>query len=83
MIKKAVIRLQLGYYALREARPGDLRDRGATAVEYALIVSLIAVAIVALVATLGETIAGIFTNTNNQIVNNQPGGGGNPPPPAG
>lgn len=36
-------------------------DRGATAVEYGLIVVLIAVVIAAVVATLGNTIAQAFT----------------------
>jgi len=36
-------------------------DRGATAVEYALIVSLIAAAIFATVFTLGQTVLGLFT----------------------
>ncbi|MGO8956350.1 MAG: Flp family type IVb pilin [Streptosporangiaceae bacterium] len=36
-------------------------DRGATAVEYGLLVALIAGAIIAVVATLGTTIAGWFT----------------------
>ena len=36
------------------------REKGATAVEYALIVALIAVAIIAAVLALGGGIAGIF-----------------------
>ena len=67
MINKAVIRLHIGYRSLRDAVLERERDRGATAVEYALIVSLIAVAIVAIVTTLGDTIAGIFETTNEQI----------------
>ncbi len=39
-------------------------DDGATAVEYGLIVALIAGAIIAVVATLGTTIAGWFNNIN-------------------
>jgi pilus assembly protein Flp/PilA len=45
------------------------RDRGATAVEYGLIVALIAAVIVAIVATLGQTILNAFTNTNTGITN--------------
>ncbi len=37
-------------------------DRGATAVEYGLIVALIATVIVASVAVLGTTVAGWFDN---------------------
>lgn len=76
MINKAVIRLHLGYRALRDTALEYERDRGATAVEYALIVSLIAVAIVGIVTTLGGTIADIFTTTNAEI---QPPAGENPP----
>jgi len=74
MINKAVILLQAGCQMLLAERHAAARDRGATAVEYALIVSLIAVAIVAVVATLGETIVEIFTQTSDQIT--PPGGGG-------
>lgn len=72
MINKAIILLQTGCQALLDGRHAS-RDRGATAVEYALIVSLIAVAIVAIVATLGDTIVDIFTNVNDEI---QPAGEG-------
>lgn len=37
-------------------------DRGATAVEYGLIVALIAAVIAAVVTTLGGTIANVFQN---------------------
>ena len=43
------------------------RDRGATAVEYGLLVALIAGAIIATVALLGTTIAGWFTNINTGL----------------
>lgn len=44
----------------------DRDDKGATAVEYGLMVSLIAVAIIATVTTLGSTLSGIFgTVTTN------------------
>ncbi|GAA0942260.1 Flp family type IVb pilin [Actinocorallia libanotica] len=72
MISQAVILLQSGYRALLERGEELSRDRGATAVEYALIVSLIAVAIVAIVATLGETIVDIFTNVNDEITPEAP-----------
>ena len=77
MINKAVIRLHAGYRTLQDTVLEYERDRGATAVEYALIVSLIAVAIVAIVATLGGTITDIFTTTNEEI---QPPAGGPPAP---
>jgi pilus assembly protein Flp/PilA len=52
--------------ATARARLAD-RDRGATAVEYALIASLIAAAIVGLVAALGNRIGAIFTNITGAI----------------
>ena len=42
-------------------------ERGATAVEYGLLVSLIAVAIVVIVTTLGGTLNGIFTEVEGAI----------------
>ncbi len=42
-------------------------DRGATAVEYGLIVALIAGAIVTVVATLGTKVANVFTTITNQF----------------
>ena len=42
-------------------------ERGASAVEYGLLVSLIAVAIIVAVTTLGTKISGIFTGTAGSI----------------
>lgn len=46
----------------------DKRDEGATAVEYGLMVALIAGVIVLAVVTLGGTVRGIFTDTNTCLV---------------
>lgn len=43
------------------------KDDGATAVEYALIVGLIAVVIIVAVAFLGDTISGIFNDVGSEI----------------
>lgn len=43
------------------------RDRGATAVEYGLIVSLIAVAIIAAVALVGDNLETMFNNVAGKI----------------
>ena len=43
------------------------KEKGATAVEYALIVALIAVAIIAAVAALGGGITGAFEKINNAV----------------
>ena len=42
-------------------------ERGATAVEYGLIVALIAAVIVVVVATLGQRINGAFGTVNNKV----------------
>ncbi|MFD3443665.1 Flp family type IVb pilin [Microbacteriaceae bacterium 4G12] len=42
-------------------------ETGATAVEYGLIIGLIAVAIIAVLITLGPQIAGMFTSLSTQI----------------
>ena len=45
-----------------------LRDEsGATAIEYGLIAAGIAVAIIAMVQTLGGTLNGVFTNVNAKL----------------
>lgn len=45
----------------------DRDDRGATAVEYGLLVALIAAVIVTLVSTLGGKIAAAFTSINGAL----------------
>jgi len=47
-------------------------EEGASAIEYALLVGLIAVAIVAAVTALGTKVAGTFTSITSSL----PGGGG-------
>lgn len=43
------------------------KDRGATAVEYGLLVGLIAVVIIVAVAALGGTLEGLFDNVEGEI----------------
>ncbi|MET3705615.1 pilus assembly protein Flp/PilA [Arthrobacter sp. UYEF6] len=42
-------------------------EKGATAVEYGIMVGLIAVVIIIAVSTLGGTLNGFFTSINNQL----------------
>lgn len=42
-------------------------ESGASAVEYGLLVALIAVVIITAVTTLGQTISGMFTKVSNSI----------------
>ena len=48
-------------------RLDEMDERGATAVEYGLLVALIAAVIVAVVITLGQKINTAFTTVNNSI----------------
>jgi pilus assembly protein Flp/PilA len=43
-------------------------DRGATAIEYALLAGLIATVIIGAVASLGEALAGFYGGTNTELV---------------
>jgi len=43
------------------------RERGATAVEYGLMVALIAIIIIVAVALLGTNLSNIFQNTANSV----------------
>ncbi|MET0887751.1 MAG: Flp family type IVb pilin [Mycetocola sp.] len=53
-----------------QARINSMRstDDGATAVEYGLMVSLIAVVIIGAVALIGTSLDTMFTNVNDEIV---------------
>jgi pilus assembly protein Flp/PilA len=48
-------------------RKAEIEERGATAVEYALMVGLIAVAIIGAVSVLGEKIKGSFGRISNTL----------------
>ncbi|GAA3521714.1 Flp family type IVb pilin [Nocardioides daeguensis] len=52
---------------LLNSRFAKMEERGATAVEYGLLVALIAAAIVAIVLTLGGTLKDVFTDVNSSI----------------
>lgn len=53
-------------YGIRDRFEGR-RDRGATAVEYGLLVGLIAVAIIVVVATLGDQLANLFQDVSDEL----------------
>ena len=51
-----------------QVRATQLRDeRGATAVEYGLMVALIAIVIIAAVAALGDNLSALFEETSNAV----------------
>jgi pilus assembly protein Flp/PilA len=55
------------------ARVGDAKDRGATATEYALLVALIAIALVAGVTFFGDQLSQWFHDLGDKIgLNKQP-----------
>jgi pilus assembly protein Flp/PilA len=60
---KALATVQTKLFFLRELRD----EKGATAVEYGLMVALIAVVIIAAVLALGNKLTNIFTNVANAI----------------
>jgi pilus assembly protein Flp/PilA len=53
--------------ALRTRLVSTDRESGATAVEYGLMVSLIAVAIIGTVTILGTTLSGLFTTVTGSL----------------
>ena len=59
-----------------QTRLHTAKDRGATAVEYGLMVGLIAVVIIAAVILLGENLDGLFDSVNNELPAGGGGGGG-------
>jgi pilus assembly protein Flp/PilA len=61
---KMYVALHTGLYSLREKAD---RERGATAVEYGLLVALIAAVIVAIVATLGGQVKAAFTTVSTAM----------------
>ena len=65
---ETIVQLQL-FFAGRKA---EIEERGATAVEYALMVGLIAVAIIGTVTALGSKVKKTF----NSIANTLPTGAG-------
>ncbi|HVK28394.1 MAG TPA: Flp family type IVb pilin [Nocardioides sp.] len=52
---------------LLNARFAKMEERGATAVEYGLLVALIAVAIIIAVRLLGDNLADMFNNTATEV----------------
>jgi pilus assembly protein Flp/PilA len=62
---KMFVAVQVGLLGMRENLQD--RERGATAVEYGLMVALIAAVIVVAVAALGTKVNGIFTSVTTAI----------------
>ncbi|WP_206475098.1 Flp family type IVb pilin [Dietzia sp. KRD202] len=62
-----VYALMVTFQAFLDDRFENRKDRGATAVEYGLMVGLIAVAIILAVVFLGETVRDLFTGTGNAL----------------
>lgn len=58
----------MGYAAMKKWLGKIVRDeRGATAIEYGLIVSLIVIAMVGALAVLANTTGNMWTNVSNEV----------------
>jgi pilus assembly protein Flp/PilA len=60
---------QLYYRLLEGLRRLREREEGQTLVEYALILALIAIVVIAIVSALGHTASSVFSNINSNISN--------------
>ena len=61
MIRSLPMRAYLAVAALQD------REEGQALVEYALLLSLIAVASIGILTTLGHSVSGIFNQINNEL----------------
>ncbi len=61
MLRSLPMRAYLAVLALRD------REEGQALVEYALLLSLIAVVSIGILTTLGQHVAGIFSTVNNSL----------------
>ena len=67
-MKGTVMRSQLVKFQVRfDAMVSDRRERGATAVEYGLMVALIAVVIIGAVTLLGKQLSSLFTGVTSKL----------------
>lgn len=64
---KMVVLSQLAFGSVTDRVRNDREDRGATAVEYGLLVALVAAVIVAAVVLFGHKIVDMFNGTTNAI----------------
>ncbi len=55
-----------------DSRGAEIEEQGATAVEYALMVGLIAVGIIAAVITLRDKVSSTFNSVGNAVAGNTP-----------
>ncbi|WP_153505867.1 Flp family type IVb pilin [Cumulibacter manganitolerans] len=61
-----------------QARFADRKDRGATAVEYGLLVGLIAVVIIVAITLLGDQLLALFNTTAEKVKSTVPTSGAAP-----
>ena len=66
-MSEAMLRLFVTTTAWVQDRYNGRKDRGATAVEYGLLVGLIAVLLIAGLGVLGPHLRDLFSNVGNQI----------------
>jgi len=63
LVFRIVAAVQLGWMDFKDSE----RERGATAVEYGLLVALIAIVIIGAVTLLGGNLTGLFHNTATKV----------------
>lgn len=66
-LTRLLLRVRYSAVAPRIEAWAKHRDRGATAVEYGLLVALIAVGIIGAMTALGDEIQKVFTDIKNQL----------------
>ena len=62
-----MLELSVNHQNYISGRKAEIEERGATAVEYALMVGLIAVGIITAVAALRDKVSSTFNNVNNAM----------------
>ena len=67
----------LKLFTMAQARLAIVKDRGATAAEYGLIIALVAAVILVIVATLGTEIRTLFDDTCDKIASKTSTSGNN------
>lgn len=62
-----MLELTVNFQNFITSRKAEIEERGATAVEYALMVGLIAVGIITAVSALRDKVSNTFNNVNNAM----------------
>jgi pilus assembly protein Flp/PilA len=66
IVLRLIVAMETGWSTLSD-RTAHRREQGATAVEYGLMVALIAIVIIAAVTLLGSNLSSLFSNVGNSV----------------